>query len=399
VAAGAIALCGVALLAWRAPSVGPARQDAVSPPVAGARPSEPLAVVHPASAARAAVVQAAAPAAPQPDKAFVELCGVGLIPRSELEVPEGGGPAAWVKRLDEQSAEGLQSLLKRLDVGTPRQQVAAAVLRADPQRAAGLGVSSNDAVAYRMALQACRTHHELRRSMAHIATLRASGTALPELPDPGPEPTACAALNMEQLAALDSTDAWPWLAKLGDALEQGDTGAVTQALFQIGQREWRPMRVRLVSTAVAPLVGDAPGVGDAMAIGQALVKDGAALRDGSSSTLLRACRADLLKDANRRQLCEQATRRLPGMLSEMSDSVALHVLEERLGLPHSAQAMSKAEMGRAQQALSRIARDVFADPSCANFGRMARDMLAFARDGELAYVRAHRPAVAASTPG
>jgi len=374
------------LLAWRLrPDDGAAKPAATVFVPAAAVPASN-------AVARAANARPAEPQSSSPGREFIEVCGVGRRRRGE-PAPD------WLSALDGQFEQALAALLPRLDAGTPGQQVAAAVLRNDTERAAQLAASGSDVEAYRIALRACRSDVALRRAVAYVQAQRAapaaSGVKWHELPDPGPLPTACAALSVERLEALDGADAWPWLLRLGDSMERADGAGIAQALHQLGQRDWPQVRARPLSAAVARLVGEEPTLHETLAMVQAVGKEASGLLDGLPATIARACRAEVLKDANRRQSCEQAVRRMPGMATELIDARMLYVLEERLDLPHSLQAMSKEERDRTTRVLSDTALDMTDDLSCANVSRIGRRLSMLAGQGELAYVRARLKEVAA----
>lgn len=370
------------LVGWLRPADGAARPAAAVLVLAAAVPA---AVPASNAVARVAHVQLAAPQASAPDTEFIEVCGVGRRRRSE--------PASdWLPALDVHFEQALAALLPRLDAGTPGQRVAAAVLRDDTERAAQLAAFGSDVEAYRIALRACRKDAMFRRAAAQVQAQRTapavSGITWLDALASGPAPTACVALSLERLEALDGADAWPWLLRLSDSMEHGDGAGVTQALHQIGQRDWPQMRVRPLSAAVARLVGDEPTLHDTLAMVQAVGKEAAGLLDGLPATIARACRPEALKDANRRQSCEQAVRRMPGMAAELIDARMLHALEERLGLPHSPQAMGKDERERATRVLSDTVLDMADDPGCAHVSRIGKRLSMLAGQGELAYVRA-----------
>uniref|UniRef100_UPI00403636B0 hypothetical protein n=1 Tax=Roseateles sp. TaxID=1971397 RepID=UPI00403636B0 len=149
---------------------------------------------------------------------------------------------------------------------------------------------------------------------------------------------------------------------------------------------------------MAEVVGDEPTPGGVMALITALGTDMAQI-DASLVAVGRPCREASLRDANRRQLCEQVVRRMPGMLNEALDASALHMLERRLGLPQSPEALSQEEVSRALTALAEDRVRLLAEPSCANISRMGRQTVALGREGELAWVRAYlKQAGLASAP-
>lgn len=335
------------------------------------------------------------------DKEFVEICGVGKLRRSELEGSEAQPKSDLMQALDRQAEQGLANVLERLEAGSLKQRVAAAVLRRDVQAAAQLAASSDDAATYRIALRACRKDSSYRsaypyasQQQALLAASVASGVRVPEPPIPGPIPGACAALNLDRLTLLDPGDAWPWLLRLEDA--DGDAAAISQALYQIAQRRRLSANTHALAAVMAEVVGAGQTPDETWALVGAIGVDGASLTEGSLFSVGRACRPDALRDANRRQLCEQVARQAPDMALDAMASRVLHTLEERLGLPHSPQALSREDAERALAGMSAASMRWMAEPTCAHAGAMGRYLVKLVREGELAGMRAYLKATPAS---
>ncbi len=398
--AGAAVLVAGALAWWLMPRETPLAPVAPMPAVVAAPLPMPPASAPSAVVAVAAVVPPVRAAAP-PDKEFVEVCGIGKVRRSELGPPEGEPTPAWMQAMDKRVQQGLSDLARRLDAGTQAQRVAAAVLRDDVQQAALLAVSGSDADAYRIALRACRKNANLRQALPMLRKYRdaaaVSGGEMAPLPESGPEPTACDSLSLGRLEALDDNDAWPWLVRLNESMGRKDAQGAAEALHQLGRRDWRPVRTALVGAVTAPMFGDEPTPDDAMVMTMVMGFD-AGLSDGESADIEQACRADMLKDANRRQLCEQAARRMPGMTFAPDDARKLHVLEERLGLPHSPQAISDEELNRVRAVLEAAMLGMVQEPTCANVQRMGQHYLKLVRHGVRAYTTEAKREAAAFAP-
>jgi len=396
-------LLAVVIAAWLGRRALPQTQPAAAAPV-------PALVIVAEPAARASapslVDRRSAAAAPEPDtpkvdvsKEFIDVCGVGRVRRSELERRDSQPAPAWAQALEQQSELGLAEVLKRLDAGSVKQRVAAAVLRGDVQAAAQLAASANDAGTYRLGLRACRkdaayraAHASANQQRDPLAASASSGLQMPEMAAPGTVPHACAALNFERLELLDPDDAWPSLARLSDAQQQGDEVGVSQALYQIAQRRRLAVNARALSATLADVVGAEPTPGEAWALVMAVGTDMASTLDASLSNVGRSCRPQALRDANRRQLCEQVTRRMPELVAEAMDSRVLHALEERMGLPHSPQALSREQFEQGIAALSEDSMRWMAEPTCANVSDMGRQLVLQSRQGELAWMRANMKA-------
>lgn len=391
-ALGAVAVALAALLGWRfhrasveqAPpssAAAPAATKGAASGASAAAPPRPMQAVSPLPA------RASAAALP----GTVEVCGYGRVAREDLDRREGQPPPAWARALDARYEAERQALLRRLDGGTPRQRVAAAVLREDVSAAATQAASSDDAVAYLIALRACR------RNLAYLAgyaaqqawlrTPAASGVAMPpEMRPPSPVPDSCAALSVERLQALAPGDATPVLMRLSDHLARGEAAGVAQDLYQLSQGGYRPLKTRVLSATVGEVVGADPSPSEAMMLMVAAGQDAVSIGDSGLSGLMAPCSVGAVQDANRRQLCEAVVRQLPSTTAEVMEARILHRLEEGLGLPHSPQAVSRDEANRLLQLMAEQGMAWAAELSCANFSRSGRQVLALARDGELAYL-------------
>lgn len=397
---GAVWLVGVA--GRRASPAPPPAHGASGARVAAASaPSSTPARV--ASAARPTV--AAQPQRVETSKGEVEVCGFGRMTRAELQRIDSERDSEMASRLlhaqMQQGERGMASLIRRLAAGTASQRVTAAVLRKDVQAAAEQAVKIADPAVYRLALAACRRDASYRNAIAKALpqppASAASGFFVADVVPPGPVPTACAALSLERLESLDPASAWVWTARLEDSLGRGDPADVADALYQFAQHARTAPGIRPLTTALAEVSGLDPTPEEAAALVQALGMDMAAM-DIPHSPILRACRAEALRDANRRQLCEQAARRLPQMTTELVEAGMLYALEQRLGLQHSAQAVSRAESERIQEALSASGLLAMEDPSCAGLSSMGRQLALMSREGELAYARTLLKSPPASAP-
>ncbi|MDR7271357.1 hypothetical protein J2X20_004025 [Pelomonas saccharophila] len=384
---------------------------------ANSGPSKPPQALTATSAAAAAPVAAAprllfAPEAvssgvsrlPSAETAtgFVEVCGHGRVSRAELERLDEQTPPTWMQAIDSRVAAERASLIKRLEAGPTRQRVAAALLNQDVQAAAGLVAATDDAAAYRLALQACRRDASYREGyaaqLAWLASPAASGIKMSGLREPGALPTACSALSVERLESLEPGSAVPWLMRLNDSLGRRDEAGTSQALYQLAQRPAAPSGGRLLSATLAEIIDGEPGPGESFVLSTAAAEDQMSKLDASFSMVGRACQVDALKDANRRQLCEQVVRLMPQRTRDILEARTLHALEERLGFAHSPQAMAKAESEALNKLMGEESMAWMTEPTCANFSRSGRQLLAISQQGEVGYLRNRLKAQAAPKP-
>ncbi|MFG6490301.1 hypothetical protein ACG04R_26765 [Roseateles sp. BYS78W] len=323
---------------------------------------------------------------------YIDVCGHGRVLSSELDLQEGAPPPAWLEALDQQRQQAQEQVLKRMERGPTKQRVVAALLRQDLQTAAQLAAQTDDATAYKLALRACREDAAYRSAFAARQAMpappAASDMATADPPQPGAQPTACAALTLERMEMLGPHDAWPLLIRLSDARSRRDEVAAGQALHQLATRSFQPRSARPLSEVLAEAVDAEPTMGESWALMMATGADMAASFDGSPITVARACSPQQLVDANRRQLCEQVVRRLPDITTELKDARTLYVLEERLSMPHSRQAASQAEMLRLQEVMAEGSMSWMKAPTCANFTLAGQQVAALARRGELVYLHA-----------
>jgi hypothetical protein len=381
------------LVGWQAWQPEPGPTEFAAAPSTGARPAavpaSAIAAARAVVAASAVAPHASGPAA-HASKEFVEICGFGRVKRADLETKDEAPPPPWEKVAERQAEEGKASLLRRLESGSPGQRIAAAVLREDVQAAAAIAATVTDASAYRLALGACRSDAARRTDFARPPLPPASipsGVFMPERLVPGPQPTACAALTLERLELLDPTDAWPWQARMQDSQQRGDAAGVAQALYQFAQHARTAPRLRPLTIAMADVAAAEPTPEESMALMMVLGKDMASMQSPHFA-ISRACRPETLRDANRRQLCEQAVRRLPDMTTELIEASLLYSLEERMGLLHSAKSLQRDESNRISEAIVAITTRWLQEPSCAGLSRVGHQLAQLSRQGELAFAQA-----------
>jgi hypothetical protein len=395
------AAMGVTTLRRGAPQTQPAISAQALPGLhaSAAVRAGPGASSTPVPAAVTAIAAAPQGAASSP---FVEVCGHGRVLRSELELAVDGPQPAWAEAMDRQLRLAQGDVLKRLDAGPPRQRVAAALLRQDVEAAAKIAATTDDAMAYHLALRACRKDASYRKVYAaHQArppASAASGFRTFDPPAPGALPTACAALTLDRLEMLQPDDPWPWFARLNDGRNAGDEAAVRQALYQLAQRVRSAGSTRPLTRVLAEVVGAEPTMGETALLMEATSSDMVTHVDASLVSVVHACRPPQLADANRRQLCEQVTRRLPAMTTETMDAAMLRLLEKRLGLPAGAQSQGP-DTPEGLRAMHEQHMAWTKEPSCTNFAHAGQHAVALARDGELAVARAWlKENTAASSP-
>ncbi len=158
---------------------------------------------------------------------------------------------------------------------------------------ARLALATNDPVVYAVAFNTCRK--------------RASG--------------ACALLSAEQWTRVDPGNAVPWMHVLEDARTRRDVQGEAEALYQVSVAKRFDTREFAIPGLIAAIESAAPeGESDTVAVFELALETfgmAAAWAMPAYQHLTQACRADALRDANRRQTCEG----IATTLSERSDTV------------------------------------------------------------------------------
>lgn len=359
----------------RAASAGLAVAGAASAPAAAAAPS--------ATGRGAGLASVLARMPPE----GLEVCGFGRLTVDLLQswLADMAGARAWMQareaELERRVNAGLAQIAARLAAGGERQQVAARWLMGDVEGAAALAERSSDAVAYQMGLKAC----------GPLAQASAP---------------SCARLSVQRWAALDPSDARPWLRLLARAHERSDRAAVDAALAEAAARPQLSRGDNLLEAQVAPLAGLLPDVVDRhQGLMKVMSMDSAAL-DFEYLALHRSCRGDALQRPQRLEQCRQVARQVLAGATGLNEAMMAQKTAEVVGVPPAQQAYDAATLKAAQRAFSDRTLEFGLD--CASMAR-ASDLLAQrATQGELAQAlallpaadaAARPPASAASRPG
>lgn len=132
---------------------------------------------------------------------------------------------------------------------------------------------------------------------------------------------ACGLLSAEQWTRADPGNAVPWMHVLEQARARRDVQGEAEALYQVSVAKRFDTREFAVPGLIAAIESTAPeGESGTVAVFELTVETfGIAAAWGSPAyqVLTQACRADALRDANRRQTCEG----IATTLSERSDSI------------------------------------------------------------------------------
>ncbi|NCT84676.1 MAG: hypothetical protein GXC94_16135 [Comamonadaceae bacterium] len=338
--------------------------------------------------APAVAVAAASTAAPGTDAAAVmarippeglEVCGFGRLTVGLLQswLADMVGARAWMQareaELERRVNAGLAQIAARLAAGGERQQVAARWLMGDAEGAAALAERSSDAMVYQMALKACGP------------AARASAPS-------------CARLSVQRWAALDPSDARPWLGLLAQAHARGDRAAVDAALAEAAARPHLSRGGNLLEAQVAPLADLVTDTADRVNGLLKVIGMDSAVWEVGYLALSRACSGDELQRPQRRQHCRAVASQVLAAASDLLEASLAQTLAERAGVPPAQQAYDAATLKAAQSALQdRAFGDIGLD--CASMTRISNVSVQRAAQGELAMALALLPAASASRPG
>ncbi|MFG6462372.1 hypothetical protein ACG04Q_12390 [Roseateles sp. DXS20W] len=350
--------------------------------VAGAAPGHArLAADAPASAALRGKaspagdsVAASAPAGTDDDAIppeGLEVCGVRRVSADELrrwKADPARGRAEADKVSEQMQRVGdaaLARLAARLAAGDERQQVAARLLMQDRDGAALLAARSSDALAYQMALTACG--------------------------GPGGDTPHCARLTPQRWAALDPSDARPWLRLMAAAQQRQDAAGVAAALAEAAARPALSRGQFLLerqAVAVAGAVPDAAAIGNALV---AIIGMDAAMPGFDLGAPLRACRGDALRDTTRLAQCRALARQVLANATDLGEATVAQELADRVGVPREQQAHDAATLKAAQDRyLERALTDIGSD--CAAMQRLKRLSTERVATGELGMALSLLPA-------
>lgn len=301
----------------------------------------------------------------------LEVCGVRRVSADELrrwKADPARGRAEADKVSEQMQRVGdaaLARLAARLAAGDERQQVAARLLMQDRDGAALLAARSSDAQAYQMALTAC------------------SG--------PGGDTPHCARLTPQRWAALDPSDARPWLRLMEAAQQRQDAAGVAAALAEAVARPGLSRGQFLLerqAVAVAGAAPDAAGIGNALV---AIIGMDAAMPVFDLGAPLRACRGDALRDATRLAQCRALARQVLANATDLGEATIAQKLADRVGVPREQQAHDAATLKAAQDRyVERALTDIGSD--CAAMQRLKRLSTERAATGELGMTLSLLPA-------
>lgn len=375
-----LALLVLALVAWLwrvtaaadgAPSGAAGAMAPVSAVANGSQPeirgraasATTAAAASPPAAGPASAPSSAAALAPVDDFEIppegLELCGVGRVTPLEIRawkaIPALGRAALerYEVEMNRRTDAMLPRVAARLSVGTEREQVAARLLMDDPHGAAALALGSGDPVAYRLALQGC----------ARAATV--------------PGAAGCGQLNARRWAALDPTDARPWLALLAQAHSRGDAAAVDAALAEAAARPRLSGNSFVLEAQVARVLAlETDPLSRALMVVRVVGID-AATSGHEVFSLSTVCR-----EPARQPVCRTVARQALAAADTLSEATLAQSIAERLGVPPGEQAHDRATLQAALNAYADFSTKV-GGFDCAAMGDIADYSIRRVEQGEL----------------
>lgn len=338
-------------------------------PVAALPLPQPVALPGGAGASAASAPRAL----PRPDGADegLEVCGGGRVPAEQVRLwranPDLG--RAWLDQqmqgLEARTQAAVAEVAARLAAGPVRQQVAARLLMGDADGAASLAVLGSDVGAYQLATAGC------------VGRGLAQGGA------------GCGALSPQRWAALDSSDARPWLLVLSQAQQAKDTLAVEEALAALAGRPRLSRRFHLLTSEV--LQGLPPAMEPATRAQVLIVAMGiqAAWADAGMASLRRACGGEARRPTARFAVCQTVARQMLAASSDFMEATLAQKMADDLSVSKRDQAFTAEALAAAWATFLEVAHArPGADMSCRSLQAQGDLTVQLAREGELPYAMA-----------
>lgn len=288
----------------------------------------------------------------------LEFCGIGRVTAAQFRrwKADPALAAAEIGRYNAELNRQMDAMLTRvagrLSAGNEREQVAARLLMDDPEGAAALAVGSGDPMTYRLAMRGC-----------------APGTAREAAP-------GCARLSAQRWAALDPTDARPWLVLMAQAHERGDGAAVDAALAEAAARPRLSGNSFVLEAQVARALAPEtdPALRAALAV-RLVGMDTVAFEE--VGTLYRVCR-----EPARQAVCGTVARQVLAAADTLMEASVSQSMIERLGVPKDQQAHDGARLRAASKAYVDFSRNAVGF-DCAAMSAMAALSNRRVQQGEL----------------
>lgn len=145
-----------------------------------------------------------------------------------------------------------------------------------------------------------------------------------------PSPPMCGAINLTQWSRLDPANMDPWLWALERAQQQKDEAGAAEALYQASKASYEKIQVGFVAQQVLNATDETNEVEQTAVLMQV-----SGLMYSMGFTPIRAvmtrCSANEVKNANRRQVCEDVANRLVTQSDTLLDHAMGIVIGARLG--------------------------------------------------------------------
>jgi hypothetical protein len=372
----------------------PVADRMVAPTAAAPAGTTEEAVASPTPPVRAPVTPRRIPASDE-----VEVCGVGIVKREDIERPEFFAQhfreqrvdgEQWLLRLSSSDDESVraagrylaaappwgpadESIRNRLEACGRDAGCSAQVLRDAPFVAPNAGreidaladaaATTSDPVVYAIAVQACA---------AWDAKVKRGGSY-------------CQLITLDRWTQLDGDNLVPWLFRAAAADAQGDAATKREALYRASIATGsRSGGEALLARALPALPADLSELErQGLAVGAMGLT--AAWVPPPLQLVMTACTAEAVRDANVRQVCDG----LASVLAEKSNNLTERTLgakmAERLGWPAERVAALKKELNAIRAIASNPPSDAL---DCSSLQRTNADFLRRAQMGEVAFYRA-----------
>lgn len=338
VAAAVLLIAVIAALVWwgwPSRAAAPVTEQATSTPQ---RPSWPLPVVAASGpAVLPAAVRPRAAASNVPD-GYIEVCGRGWV--APPPDPAASGTLEQIRQALAERPRSDWELQWEQEARVLRTRSIEALAASGDEMARLLGLFLQDDRAGVAALAGRSTDARVYAQGWHLC---AAG------PAKGQAPAACQQLSLRRWAQLEPDNAWPWMELAGAARERHDHAGEAEALYQASQARRVDGGWGLLSSGLAEhLPDDASPGGRSMLLMEVFGREMGMPRLAPMAAA-RACGAEQLRDANRRQVCGT----LAGLLMREGRGlldVAVGIgMGERLGLPEREMPVTRAALKLAQE--------------------------------------------------
>ncbi len=368
--------------------------SAAPAPSAVARTVESTAFAHPAAASAAPTDPPRVPAGDE-----IEVCGVGIVKRTELERPDFGArhfrdPKAlveqWLASLRSSSDEAVRAAGHYLAASLSQKSVEPSLL--DRVQACGQNVECTTQEIRDALFGGSNATREIdtlvdeavttKDPFVYAMAVQACGAGDPKSKRGG----QCQLITLDRWTQLDGDNFVPWVFLAAAAEARGDAAAREEALYRASIASGSRIAGQELLGRTLPSMPSDLSQFERFTLDFSAVGVASAWVLAPFQVVTRACSAEAVRDANVHQVCDG----LASVLADRSDTLIERAIgigmAERLGWPTERVEAKKKERDAYYQAASlRSPSDAL---DCASLQKTNADLLSRSRMGELAFTRA-----------